>query len=259
VHELGIEKLYASALPMGAGWTNSQHGKIPLPAPATLELLASAGAPSRPAPGEGELVTPTGAALVCELASFGQPAMRLQKIATGAGQRESKWPNVARLWLGVAESSTDSTTRDTIVQIETNIDDMNPQFYGPLTDKLLAAGALDVWLTPMQMKKGRPAVVLAVLAPASAQRVVADIVMRETTTLGMRVHPVHRFEADRQMQSVNTPFGVVQVKVKSWGGQVLGAMPEFEDCQRLALAKNVPLKLVYESALLAAGAGNPVK
>jgi uncharacterized protein (DUF111 family) len=193
------------------------------------------------------------------MASFEQPAMRLHKIATGAGQRETKWPNVARLWLGVAESSGESTALETIVQIETNIDDMNPQFYGPLTDKLLAAGALDVWLTPMQMKKGRPGVMLAILAPASTQRVVADIVMRETTTLGMRVHPVHRFEADREIQSVSTPFGVVQVKLKSWGGQVLGAMPEYEDCQRLAVAKNVPLRVIYESALIAAKAGNQAK
>ncbi len=254
LHELGIQQLYASSLPMGPGWTNSAHGQIPLPAPATLELLAAAHAPTRPAPGPGELVTPTGAALVCELATFEQPAMRLEKVAIGAGQRDTAWPNAARLWLGNEEAAAPEPSRDTIVQIETNIDDMNPQLYAPLTERLFDAGALDVWLTPIQMKKGRPGVMLGVLTIAANQDIVADIILRETTTLGMRVHPVQRFEADREMQTVTTAFGPVPVKIKRWGGQVLGVMPEYEDCRQLAESKGLPVRTVYESAIAAAHA-----
>jgi len=253
LHELGIEQLYASALPMGHGWIDSQHGKLPLPAPATLELLSAANAPTCPAPGPGELVTPTGAALVCELARFAQPVMRLHKIGIGAGQRDTEWPNVARLWLGTADpAEADASSQGAIVQIETNIDDMNPQFYAPLSERLFAAGALDVWLAPIQMKKNRPANTLFVLAPASAQRNIADMILRETTTLGVRIHPVNRFEAEREFQNVVTAHGSVQIKLKKWGGQVIGAMPEYEDCRRLAESKNVPVKLVYDAALAAA-------
>ncbi len=157
LEELGISQLYASALPLGPGWGNSAHGKIPMPAPATVELLAACGAPVGPAPGPGELVTPTGAAILAELAQFHQPAMRLTRIGVGAGQREFDWPNIARLWLG------ESDRAGTIVQMETNIDDMNPQLYTPLLEKLLAGGALDAWLIPTQMKKGRPGITLAIL------------------------------------------------------------------------------------------------
>jgi uncharacterized protein (TIGR00299 family) protein len=250
VHELGIEKLYASPLPAPRGWTMSQHGKIPLPAPATLELLSAAKAPTVPGPGDGELVTPTGAALVCELATFQQPPMLLTTVAIGAGQRDTEWPNVARLWLGDLAASTGASS-GTIVQIETNIDDMNPQFYAPLSDRLFAAGALDVWMTPIQMKKNRPAVMLGVLTSAARQREIADIILRETTTLGVRVTPVERFEADREVQTVQTPFGSVKVKVKRWDGAVVGVMPEFEDCRKLAEAKGAPIAEVHAAAMLA--------
>jgi uncharacterized protein (TIGR00299 family) protein len=253
VYELGIEQLYASAFPLGGGWTNSQHGQIPLPAPATLELLSAAGAPTRKAPGDGELVTPTGAALVCELASFEQPPMRLEKAGLGAGQRDTAWPNIARLWLGasIASSSENSANR-TLVQIETNIDDMNPQFYAPLSDRLFAIGALDVWLVPIQMKKNRPAVTLCVLAPANLQPAITDLIMRETTTLGLRIVPVNRVEAEREFKNVETPFGSVKVKLKRWNNQIIGATPEYEDCRRLAEANHVPLKQVYDAAISAA-------
>jgi uncharacterized protein (DUF111 family) len=190
--------------------------------------------------------------------------MRLQKIAIGAGQRETSWPNVARLWLGTAEPlEAEASSQGSIVQIETNIDDMNPQFYGPLSERLFGAGALDVWLTPIQMKKNRPAIMLCVLAAASAQRNIADLILRETTTLGVRMHPAYRFEAEREFRNVVTPFGNVQIKLKKWGGQVIGAMPEYEDCRKLAESKNVPVKTVYDASLIAAqqllptGAENP--
>ena len=132
LHELGIEKLYASAVPLGHGWIESAHGRLPLPAPATLELLAAAGAPTRPAPGPGELLTPTAAAILAELASFEQPLMTLSRIGVGAGQKEFAWPNVARLWLGQPAGT------GSMVQLETNIDDMNPQLIAAVSEKLLA-------------------------------------------------------------------------------------------------------------------------
>lgn len=255
VHELGIEQLYCSALPMGGGWTMSQHGKIPLPAPATLELLTAAGAPTRTSPGDGELVTPTGAALVCELATFAQPNLRLQKLGTGAGQRDCAWPNIARLWLGTQEQpASDPASTSSIVQLETNIDDMNPQLYSPLMDRLFASGALDVWLTPIHMKKNRPGVTLCVLAPAVSQNAIADLILRQSTTLGIRVVPVTRFEAERQMRTVSTAFGPIQVKCKKWAGEVVGVMPEYEACAKLALAANVSVKEVYDAAVAAAHA-----
>ena len=176
LHELGIEKLYASGLPLGEGWTNSAHGRIPLPAPATLILLAEANAPTRPAPGPGELVTPTGAALVAELATFSQPRMQLKRIGTGTGQKDFPWPNVARLWLGEALES------GALIEIETNIDDMNPELYSAVSAKLFAAGALDVWTTPIQMKKGRPATLLSVLAPTVHESTLTHLLLTETTT-----------------------------------------------------------------------------
>lgn len=247
LHELGIEQLYASPLPLGHGWAQTEHGKIPLPAPATLELLAAAGAPARPAPGPGELVTPTGAALIAELATFEQPFMTLSRIGVGAGQRDCAWPNIARMWVGEAEA------RGHIVQLETNIDDMNPQLYAAVSEKLFEAGAKDVWFTPIQMKKGRPAVMLGVLGTADAEGTLADIILRETTTLGVRVHALRsRHEARREMHAVETPFGPVAVKVKWVGDEACGAMPEYEDCRGLAEKAGVSLREIYESATVAA-------
>ena len=253
IQALNLSRLYASPLPLGHGFAEMAHGQIPLPAPATLELLAAASAPTVPAPGPGELVTPTGAALVAELAEFSQPAMRIQRIAVGAGQREMPWPNIARLWLGVAdEPARASAAAATFVQIETNIDDMNPQLYSAVAERLMAAGARDVWLAPVQMKKGRPGVVLAVLADAGLEQALSDLILRETTTLGVRVIPMHRHEARRELRPVDTPFGPIQTKLKWVGEHLVGAMPEYEDCRRAAEARNLPVRSVYEAALAAA-------
>jgi uncharacterized protein (TIGR00299 family) protein len=243
---LDIEQLYASPVPMGHGWVETQHGLLPVPAPATLALLASVHAPLQPAPGPGELVTPTGAAMLAAWATFTQPSMRLLRVATGAGQRQLDWPNVARLWLG--EPSVDGS----LVLLQTNIDDMNPQLYGDVTRHLLEAGALDVWLAPVQMKKGRPGVLLSVLASLHLEARLAGLMLRETTTLGVRVLPVRRWEAGRQIQEVETGFGVVRVKLKELDGQVVAAVPEYEDCVRLAEAAGVPTRQVYEAAQAAA-------
>lgn len=242
LHALGIDTLYASPVPLSHGWTQAAHGLLPLPAPATLELLSDAHAPTRPAPGPGELVTPTGAALLAQLATFAQPEMRLHRIGTGAGQRDLAWPNVTRLWLGEAANT------GLMVQLDTNIDDMNPEFYAMVSERIFAAGARDVWLTPVQMKKGRPALVLSVLAPAGLEAAMADLMLRETTTLGVRVHTVRRHEAGREVRLVNTAFGPVPVKLKRWGETLLSAAPEYEDCARLAKTHQVPIYVIYEAA-----------
>ncbi len=250
---LGIERLYCSALPMGSGWAQTDHGQIPLPAPATLELLAAAGAPTRPAPGPGEWVTPTGAALVAELASFVQPIITVKRIGTGAGQRDCAWPNVARLWVGQATPvDGDSHSSTGLLQIDTNIDDMNPQLFAAVSEALFAAGARDVWLTPIQMKKNRPAVVLSALTDAAREAALADIILRQTTTLGLRVHPVHRHEARRELRQVDTDHGQVTLKLKFINDELVGAMPEFDDVQRLAREVGLDVKRVYDAAIIAA-------
>ncbi|HSN77340.1 MAG TPA: nickel pincer cofactor biosynthesis protein LarC [Anaerolineae bacterium] len=242
LHSLGIEQLYASGAPLGSGWVQSAHGQIPLPAPATLELLTAAQAPTRPAPGPGELVTPTGAALLAQFARFEQPEMRLARIGIGAGQRDPAWPNVARLMVG------EPLAAGPMVEIATNIDDMNPELYGAVTQRLFAAGARDVWLTPVQMKKGRPGIVLSLIAPAALESTLSDLLLRETTTLGVRVHAIRRHEAGREQRTVDTRYGPVQVKLKLIDGAVWGVMPEYDDCLRVAEVAGIPVRLVYDEA-----------
>ncbi len=247
LHDLGIEKLFAGPLPLGQGWTQSAHGQIPLPAPATLELLAAAKAPTRPAPGPGEWVTPTGAALVCELAAFAQPPMTLEKIGTGAGSKNTPWPNVARLWIGQPLPQGGG-----MVQLDTNIDDMNPQLYAAVSEKLFAAGAKDVWFTPIQMKKNRPAILLSALAPSAHEAALSQVILEETTTLGVRVHTLHdRHEARREMREVQTPHGPVHVKLKFVGEKAVAAMPEYDDCKTLADKLGLPARQVWEAAAAA--------
>lgn len=247
LHELGVEKLFASPVPLGHGWAQTAHGKLPLPAPATLELLSAAKIPTRPAPGPGELLTPTAAAILAELAVFEQPAIELSRIGVGAGEREFAWPNIARLWIGHATCSD-----VTLVQLETNIDDMNPQLYAEVSDRLFAAGARDVWVTPVQMKKGRPGVVLSVLADSDDEAALCQIVLRQTTTLGVRVHPIcRRYEATREMRKVATPYGEVHVKVKWLDDEAIGAYPEYEDCKSAAHRAGTTVLAVQEAALAA--------
>ena len=254
LHELKVERLGASALPLGPGWAQSQHGPIPLPAPATLALLAAVDAPTAPAPGSGELVTPTGAALLAELAEFRQPAMRLDTIGYGAGRKQFDWPNVARLWLGDEIAEDADGPAGALVIIETNIDDMSPELYEPVQRLLLESGALDVWTTAIAMKKGRPATKISVLAEQSSESALAKIMLRQTTTLGVRVYPVRRHVAGRAFETVATPYGSVRVKLKRVEGEVVGAKAEFEDCRQLAADTGTPLPAVYAAAQAAASA-----
>jgi uncharacterized protein (TIGR00299 family) protein len=244
---LGIERVYASALPMGSGQVQTQHGILPLPAPATLELLRRARALVVPSSAQVELVTPTGAALLATLATFEQPSMAIAGLGVGAGRLDLPWPNVLRLVIGEVEGQASSP----MVQIETNIDDMNPQLFGYLLNRLFAVGALDVYFTPIQMKKNRPATMLSVIARQADEASIARLILEETTTLGMRVIPVYRFEAERRMQTVQTEYGEVPLKLKILDGKVIQAYPEYEVCMRLAGEQNVPLIQVYNSALAA--------
>ncbi len=246
---LGIERVYASPLPLGSGTTSSQHGPLPLPAPATLELLAQAGAPTR-GWGDGfELVTPTGAAILTTLATFQQPPMTLWRIGYGAGGRDLPWPNVLRLWLGKPLPAHQAEH----VLLETNIDDMNPEVFGYVMERLFAAGALDVYFTPIFMKKNRPATMLSVIARADQEDVLANLILHETTTLGLRVQQLRRHEAGREVRMVHTEHGEIAVKVKLLDGQAVSAAPEYESCRRVAAERGMPISAVYQAALRASG------
>lgn len=240
---LGIERLYASALPYGTGVVETMHGRIPLPAPATLEVLKMVNAPLTPSDAETELVTPTGAAILGTLATFERPAMKISAIGIGAGKHDLPTPNVVRLLVG--EIKEESSTE--MVQIETNIDDMNPQFYGYLMDKLFAAGAKDVFLTPIQMKKNRPATLLGVIALRRDEAALAELILRETTTLGLRVLPIVRHEGRFELRQIHTVYGNLTVKDKILNGEVLQSIPEYDECVRLANEKNVSLAEIYRS------------
>jgi uncharacterized protein (TIGR00299 family) protein len=240
---LAVEEVYASALPAGAGAVEGPHGSLPVPAPATLALLARAKAPLRPADGAaGELVTPTGAAIVTVLAKFERPDMTVHTVSYGAGARDVEGrPNVLRLWLGERASA---STRP-MVLIETNIDDMTGEMLGYARDSLLDAGAADVWFTPIQMKKGRPAVMLSVICSEAEEQAVARLLLRETSTLGVRVRPVHRWEAEREVLEFESSLGPAAVKVKRLPGEPPRVAPEYEACRRIAEETGLPLMEVY--------------
>jgi uncharacterized protein (TIGR00299 family) protein len=244
---LGVTHFYSSPFPVAGGSVVCRHGTLPLPAPAALSLLAARSAPvvkpSIPGMEGHELVTPTGAAIVASLAKFERPSMNLERIGHGAGGRNpAEYPNVLRLWIGeLAETE----QHGGMVLLETNIDDMNPQLYDYVMDKLFKQGALDVWITPIQMKKNRPAVMLSVLSPCDLEGAMAETIIRETTTLGIRVRPVFRHIADRESRAVNSIYGRVNVKIKLLKGSVISISPEYEDCRRIAAEKDTPLKEVY--------------
>ena len=244
---LGIERLYASALPFGSGQIQSDHGLLPLPAPATLEILRLAKAPLVPSPAQVELVTPTGAAILAILAAFERPDIVITALGIGAGKQDLPWANVLRLVIG----ETLAVTEHGMVQIETNIDDMNPQLLGYVMERLFAAGAMDVYLAPIYMKKNRPATLLGVIARREDEMTLSRLILSETTTLGMRVLPIYRYEALREFHSLPTPYGEARVKVKMLDGHAIQAMPEYDECVRLAKEHDVSLAQVYSAVLLA--------
>jgi len=239
---LGLE-LHCSPLPTGLGTVKAGGETYPVPAPATLELIALARAPVMPGYTPAEVLTPTAAAILTTLASFDAPVFSLERVGYGIGHRRLKGvPNVLPLWIG--DKAGPLASRQLLV-LETNIDDMSPQLFENVMDRLFQEGALDVWLTPVQMKKGRPGVVLSCLFPPQAEAAVVDTVLRETSTLGVRLHPVERREAERKVISISSPLGKVTIKVKRLEGKVLGATPEYEDCLKLARERGLPLPQVY--------------
>ena len=240
---LGVGQLYCSPLPAGGGSAAGAHGALPVPAPATLALLAQAGAPLAAGPDpEVELVTPTGAAIVTALARFERPAMTVRAVGCGAGARDLEGrPNVLRLWLGEALAGRPAT----MLLIETNIDDMNPELYGYAQERLFDAGAADVWLVPIQMKKNRPGVLLSVLCPVEREDAVVGVLLRETSTLGVRVREVRRHEAERETLEFDSSLGRAAAKVKRLPGQPPVVAPEYEACVRLARGRGLPLAEVY--------------
>ncbi len=249
---LGIERCYASALPAGHGMVETAHGSLPLPAPATLALLAGVGAPLRPLDIAQELVTPTGAALLAATATFSQPPMRVHRIGIGLGTRELPWPNALRLWVGEATETAPRGDLDEgeSVVLETNLDDLTPEEAGFAMERLFAAGALDVFFTPVQMKKNRPGLQLTVIAAPHQASALAHAILRETTSLGVRCSTVQRFMCPRRTATVTTRFGRLVVKIKSIDGQEI-VCPEYEECARVARERNVPIREVYAAVLAA--------
>jgi uncharacterized protein (DUF111 family) len=359
LHALGVTRVQASSLPLPGGTVRARHGLLPAPAPATLEILARVGAPTRPAPVLGELVTPTGAAILAELATFEQPTMRVHRVGYGYGTKELPWPNAVRVWLGepwapgpprivgslappatlpgtekeersggnlgglperpgpegagrlgeqperldawkpaptkagsvgagfqastpsidppnlpasspppsvnppdlpasaatpaMAPSNlpTSPLRHDEVMVIEANLDDATPELLGYAMERLFEAGALDVFFTPIQMKKNRPGTLLGVIGRPDRASALAEVILRETTTLGVRLRRSERLIAGRRQETVLTPFGPVRVKVKLLGERAIAA-PEYEDCAQVAREQGVPLADVYRAAQQAA-------
>lgn len=250
LERLGVEKVYADSITTGKGFVKCAHGLLPVPAPATAELLN--GIPYRQGDVEKELVTPTGAALLkvlCDGYGGAPGSFTGERVAYGAGTRDLASPNVLRARLGILAAGAGGG----LEVLEANIDDSNPQVFGYVMERLFAAGALDVWLTPVQMKKNRPAVVLSVLAPAGLRAELENIIFFETTTIGVRRYRVERTAAERRTEKVSIPEGEVAVKVSLIGGKVCTVTPEYEDCRALAEKSGAPLKVITDAARLAAG------
>ena len=250
LERLGWPRVVCSPLHVGRGMVTMEHGTFPVPGPATAEILK--GKPCYATHVEGELVTPTGAALAATLAAdFGPlPPMRVRAIGYGAGTKQfDSHPNLLRVLYG--DLLDEAVLRETVLVLETTIDDMNPQLYGHLMDRLFAAGALEVFYTPIQMKKSRPGTMVTVICPEPKLEDVSSVIFRETTTIGFRYQPMGRIELARRIETTRTPYGPIRMKVSVYNGEVVQATPEYEDCRRVALKTGVPLKEVQRLAVQA--------
>jgi len=256
---LGVERVVISSIPCGYGTITCRHGIMPVPAPATMELLQ--GFPVHSVDIRGELVTPTGAALLTTLSdpltAGKMPAMCVLASGFGAGKKQFKpdMPNLLRVILGeteeerVGEVDGEDETPQTVSILETNLDDQNPEGFDLLMERAFAAGALDVFFTPIGMKKNRPAMLLSVLCPPSQADALAALLFRETGTFGIRVREQRRYTLARSWRTVETEFGDIRLKAGAWQGEEVTVAPEYEDCKRAAQTHNVPLRRVYEAAL----------
>jgi pyridinium-3,5-bisthiocarboxylic acid mononucleotide nickel chelatase len=246
---LGADRIVASPLTVGSGTVQCAHGTLPVPAPATLRLLADA--PITAGPIAAEMLTPTGALLVTEYArSFGPlPEMRLRSVGYGAGERDFPGrPNVLRLLLGEAAPV---RRTDRVAVLECEIDDMNPQLFGPLMDRLLAAGALDVFYAPVQMKKNRPGTLITVIARPHQREAMSGLLFAETTTIGVRHQELERDCLEREVRRIETPLGGIRFKIASRDGRIMNVSPEFDDCAAVAAAHGLAIKDVQAVAMKA--------
>ena len=251
---LAVDQVYCSPFPCARGAVQASHGVLPLPAPATLALIADAGAPITPPPvqadGLGELVTPTAAAILTTLATFQQPAMRMSSVGYGLGARDHPaLPNVLRVWIGEetdqASAGAGVAPQGVVQLLETNLDDMPPEQLGYVVELLFESGALDVWFTPIQMKKNRPGVQLNVLSRPKDAAEMSRLILRETTTLGIRTKLLDRWEAAREVVQFESSLGSAAVKVKRLQGQLAGVAPEYDVCRLLARQHGLSLREVY--------------
>jgi len=248
LERLEVDEVVCSELPMGRGTVKCEHGELPLPAPAVAAMLP--GVPVRPVDVEGETVTPTGAALVTALADrFGpMPAMTVENVGIGAGSREYPGlPNVVRAFVGSAVVPAGTAQTGNVI-VESNVDDLDPRVLPVVIDRLLESGALDAYVTPLVMKKGRPGHLITVIAPDQAVETVVDVILRETSSLGCRTYPVTKYHLERRMETVTTPWGPVPVKVALAGDTVLRRVPEFEACAELARTTGVPVRDILAAA-----------
>ena len=245
IRELAIEKIDVSRVNVGGGFVKCEHGILPVPAPATLSLME--GKPIYSSGVERELLTPTGAAILSTLGSeFGpMPPINVERVGYGAGRDDLPHPNLLRLIIG---TSVFAHGKERVAVIETNIDDMNPQFYDYVMDGLLATKVHEVFITPILMKKNRPGHLLTVICPPEKLSSVIKFLLSETTTIGLRWHEEERAKTDREIISRQTKHGKIRFKLARWEGKVVNLSPEYEDCKRLALEKGVPLKEIFEEA-----------
>jgi uncharacterized protein (TIGR00299 family) protein len=248
LHLLGVDAVHVGALPVGGGFVEGPHGRMPVPGPATAELLK--GFPTLDTGIRRELVTPTGAAILTTLAAGAgvMPAMRVTAVGYGAGTMDLATPNVLRLFVGEASGALGPAPTETIVQVETTVDDMSPQLYEPLLERLLEAGALDVWLTPVIMKRSRPGVVLTALCEPARVADLSRLLFEESSTIGVRWTAYQRSRLEREMVRLDTAYGPVTFKVSRLEGRVVTITPEFEEVRRIAREKGLPVREVLEQA-----------
>ncbi len=245
LRKMGVEEVHVSKVNVGSGCVKCEHGILPVPAPATLALMK--GKPIYSSGIESELLTPTGAAILTTLGSrFGAlPTLQVEAIGYGAGRDDLPHPNLLRLILG---TKTMPSGKEKVMIVETNIDDMNPQFYDYIMERLLTMGVQEVFLTPVLMKKNRPATLITVICSVEKMPSVAEFLLRETTTLGLRWREEEREKALREILTLRTKHGKIRFKLARWEGKPINLAPEYDDCKRLALSGRVPLKEVFEEA-----------
>ena len=247
LEELGIDRVFCSGFPAGNGVIKIAHGIVSVPAPATETIFVEFNAPIHAVPNNshptGEMVTPSGAAILCTLSEFGHPNINLVNTRVGLGSRNpDSYPNALSLWIGTQFEI--QTVKELII-LETNIDDMSPELFGYVQEELFKLGARDVWFTPIQMKKNRPGTMLSVLVTNELESKATELIFRETTTLGIRIREISRIEADREIVEVKTEFGSVRVKVKKIGNEIINASPEYEDCKEIAEINGLSLQEVF--------------